>query len=211
MNTDILKSYTIDDESDNKIIIGLIKDDTNFIIKSDHYRIYKSDGTYTRINKEDGKEIKMIEALRNNFNGLFEANYVKFFEPTKIEAPSNSKLDCQFHQDSNEFDNGISLLIFPNMDNTIKNGRVIFSSNNFTKEFVSETCIKVNEYFKYEFLSWQFDDKYNEYQILVNGKKFIQGYTPFIIFDGKTLHQFEKLEGTGIQETILFYIDGKIC
>ena len=153
--------------------------------------------------------VKPIKEVLGNFLVIRSAKSV---ETTHIEAPEQHHID-NAHTDGDEYGDGISIVIYPRVDNTVVRGRILIMNDVFDDiEVIESVCDTLNENFGYTIASYEnrFDTENNQYEnvLCINNKIEIDGMVPFVSFDGDTIHQVEQIEGTGVREAVFVYIDG---
>lgn len=167
-------------------------------------------GDRTTIDKFDN--VTLVNKLQTYLgDSLFFVKESKtYVESSKLEAPTEHRVS-NFHQDSDEYDNGFTMLFYPRVDSTIEDGRLRIALGidiNMCKEY-SE---KVNSELGRDLLSCEliWDDMNNifESQLVFNNKCDEDSeMIPFIIFGSHVLHKVEPINGTGIRECIFLSLN----
>lgn len=205
-----VKSYSIKlgEFDEVGIVVGLIKEDSKLV---ENMNSYRSEAKHTDVeigdkNKIDNKTIKLI--VKNVLGDIIVIDHVKAIETSKLIAPTIHPIN-NAHTDGDNFGFGLSLLLYPYVDSTIEEGKLKFVGENFTEEFLSQLCLKTQLKFGYSILEWRTElDKINgvdENVLLFNNKKHIDGYIPFVMFNGNIIHEVEPINGIGIREAVFYY------
>lgn len=194
-----------------RIVCGTIQRDSNFgkfIMNcrsldnySQNFRFYNSKGE--EIREYIREEFKNVSLISDNFKDVI-------LETSRLEAPCKHKIK-DVHSDGDEYGKGITLLVYPRVDNSLVDGCLRIPFMNVSIEEGKELCNKVNSDIGYEIISYKqvvdYDNGELNYEFVFNNRcNEYDNIMPFIIFDSDVEHQVENINGSGTRETIFYFL-----
>ena len=148
---------------------------------------------------------KFEEYINSELNRIVSYSEIISVETSKLEAPCIHKIN-DIHSDGDQYGYGLTLLIYPRVDNTIENGRLILYGFKMSEELTT-SVEEINGYFGYNILDISEDT--GETVLVFNNKMNNDGYIPFIMFESEVNHKVQTIDGTGIRETLFYYLDSR--
>lgn len=209
-NNSITKSvgFALNNSENFNLVVGCMSSETNLFQELEPMR---SEKEFAEIH--DNQKLKhLIKPVKNLLKEYLVLRSVNEFESTYIEAPNQHHIP-DAHRDSDEYGNGITILVYPHVDETVISGRIIIIDESFDDiNYLKYICEILNSHVSEGIAAYEtrFDPINNndENILCINNKMTLDGYLPFVSFDGNMLHQVEEINGTGVREAVFLFVDG---
>lgn len=209
-NNSMTKSvgFALNNNENFNLIVGCMSSEINLF---QELQSMCSEKDYSEI-KNKQKLKHLIKPIKNILGEYLVLRSVNGFESTYIYAPKQHHI-LDVHQDSDEYGNGITILVYPRVDETISSGRLLIMNESFDDiNYLKNICEMINLNVSEAVASYEtkFDHiNYRDENVLcINNKMTSDGKYPFVSFDGNMLHQVEEINGTGVREALFLFVDG---